>query len=150
TPGGQYGHRLVIDLPHDKSSSSASSPKTDSSNQASVSRDISHLLGNSEIVVAIDAGHGGEDPGSIGPTRKYEKHATLAISKKLADRINAVPGMKAVLTRRSDYFVNLNKRSEIARKNKAHLLVSIHADAFRSPKPRGGSVFVLNTRRANT
>jgi len=150
TPGGQYGHRLVIDLPHDKSSSSASSPKTASSNQASVSRDISHLLGSSEIVVAIDAGHGGEDPGSIGPTRKYEKHATLAISKKLADRINAVPGMKAVLTRRSDYFVNLNKRSEIARKNKAHLLVSIHADAFRSPKPRGGSVFVLNTRRANT
>ena len=98
----------------------------------------------------IDAGHGGEDPGSIGPTRKYEKHATLAISKKIADQINAIPGMKAVLTRRGDYYVNLNKRSDIARKNKAHLLVSVHADAFHSPQPRGGSVFVLNTRRANT
>lgn len=149
TPGGQYGHRLVIDLPHGASQPDATVPEV-SSSKTSVSRDISQFLGSAEIVVAIDAGHGGEDPGSIGPTRKYEKHATLAISKKIADQINAVPGMKAVLTRRSDYFVNLNKRSEIARKNKAHLLVSIHADAFHSPKPKGGSVFVLNTRRANT
>lgn len=151
TPGGQYGHRLVIDIPHDASSqSSTSSSQASSSSSSSVSRDASQLLGSAEIVVAIDAGHGGEDPGSIGPTKKYEKHATLAVSKKVADQLNAVPGMKAVLTRRGDYFVNLNKRSEIARKNKAHLLVSIHADAFHSPKPRGGSVFVLNTRRANT
>ncbi|NIY85402.1 LysM peptidoglycan-binding domain-containing protein [Vibrio hepatarius] len=151
TPGGQYGHRLVIDIPHDANTqSSASSSQASSSSSSSVSRDASQLLGSAEIVVAIDAGHGGEDPGSIGPSRKYEKHATLAVSKKVADQLNAVPGMKAVLTRRGDYFVNLNKRSEIARKNKAHLLVSIHADAFRSPKPRGGSVFVLNTRRANT
>ncbi len=151
TPGGQYGHRLVIDIPHDANSqSSTSSSQASSSSSSSVSRDASQLLGSAEIVVAIDAGHGGEDPGSIGPTKKYEKHATLAVSKKVADQLNAVPGMKAVLTRRGDYFVNLNKRSEIARKNKAHLLVSIHADAFHSPKPRGGSVFVLNTRRANT
>ncbi|WP_428776495.1 N-acetylmuramoyl-L-alanine amidase, partial [Vibrio sp.] len=146
TPGGQYGHRLVIDLPHGDSAEDV----TTSSTSATVSRDASQLLGTADIVVAIDAGHGGEDPGSIGPSRKYEKHATLAISKKLADNINAVPGMQAVLTRRGDYYVNLNKRSEIARKKKAHLLVSIHADAFNSPKPRGGSVFVLNTRRANT
>lgn len=151
TPGGQYGHRLVIDIPHDANAqSSTSSSQASSSSSSSVSRDASQLLGSAEIVVAIDAGHGGEDPGSIGPTKKYEKHATLAVSKKVADQLNAVPGMKAVLTRRGDYFVNLNKRSEIARKNKAHLLVSIHADAFHSPKPRGGSVFVLNTRRANT
>ena len=149
TPGGQYGHRLVIDMPHGASSTKSTASNT-SSKPNSVSRDASQLAGSADIVVAIDAGHGGEDPGSIGPTRKYEKHATLAISKKIADQINAVPGMKAVLTRRSDYYVNLNKRSEIARKNKAHLLVSIHADAFHSPKPRGGSVFVLNTRRANT
>ena len=151
TPGGQYGHRLVIDIPHDANAqSSTSSSQASSSSSSSVSRDASQLLGSAEIVVAIDAGHGGEDPGSIGPTKKYEKHATLAVSKKVADQLNAVPGMKAVLTRRGDYFVNLNKRSEIARKNKAHLLVSIHADAFHSPQPRGGSVFVLNTRRANT
>ncbi|KJY85601.1 N-acetylmuramoyl-L-alanine amidase [Vibrio neptunius] len=151
TPGGQYGHRLVIDMPHGASSSSTSAAKPSSSSSSpQVSRDASQLLGTADIVVAIDAGHGGEDPGSIGPNRKYEKHATLAISKKIAAQINAVPGMKAVLTRRGDYFVNLNKRSEIARGSKAHLLVSIHADGFRTPQPRGGSVFVLNTRRANS
>lgn len=148
TPGGQYGHRLVVDLPHAKSST-ASAPTTTVSTP-SVSKDASQLLGSADIVVAIDAGHGGEDPGSIGPSKKYEKHATLAISKKIVAQINAVPGMKAVLTRRGDYFVNLNKRSSIARKNKAHFLVSIHADGFRTSQPRGGSVFVLNTRRANS
>ncbi|QDC91963.1 N-acetylmuramoyl-L-alanine amidase [Vibrio furnissii] len=147
TPGGQYGHRLVIDLPH---AETASQPAAKPSSEAKVSRDASQLYGTADIVVAIDAGHGGEDPGSIGPTRKYEKDVTLSVAKKLADQIDAVPGMKAVLTRRGDYFVNLNKRSEIARKNKAHLLVSIHADAFHTPQPRGASVFVLNTRRANT
>ena len=147
TPGGQYGHRLVVDLPHDDASSQGGSS---SGSPTQVSRDASQFFGNANIVVAIDAGHGGEDPGSIGPTRKYEKNATLSISKKLVDQLDAVPGIKGVLTRRGDYFVNLNKRSEIARKNKAHLLVSIHADAFSSPKPRGASVFVLNTRRANT
>lgn len=149
TPGGQYGHRLVIDMPHDSSSNSTASTAS-SSSATTVSRDASQLHGTADIVVAIDAGHGGEDPGSIGPTKKYEKHATLAVSKKIAAQINAVPGMKAVLTRGGDYYVNLNKRSEIARKNKAHLLVSVHADAFHSPQPRGGSVFVLNTRRANS
>lgn len=149
TPGGQYGHRLVIDMPHDSSSNSTASTAS-SSSTTTVSRDASQLHGTADIVVAIDAGHGGEDPGSIGPTKKYEKHATLAVSKKIAAQINAVPGMKAVLTRGGDYYVNLNKRSEIARKNKAHLLVSVHADAFHSPQPRGGSVFVLNTRRANS
>ncbi len=146
TPGGQYGHRLVVDLPHEQATQSTSSAKS----PTQVSRDASQFYGTENIVVAVDAGHGGEDPGSIGPTRKYEKNATLSISKKLVDQLDAIPGMKGVLTRRGDYFVNLNKRSEIARKNKAHLLVSIHADAFGSPKPRGASVFVLNTRRANT
>ncbi len=135
-------------MPHGKVSESSSA--STQSSPAQVSKDASQLLGNDDIVVAIDAGHGGEDPGSIGPTRKYEKDITLSVSKKLADQLNAVPGMKAVLTRRGDYFVNLNKRTEIARRSKAHLLVSVHADAFHTPQPRGGSVFVLNTRRANT
>ena len=68
----------------------------------------------------------------------------------MAAKIDATPGLKAVMTRHSDYFVNLNKRSEIARRNKAHLLVSIHADGFHKPQPRGASVWVLNTRRANS
>lgn len=150
TPGGQYGHRLVIDLPHGESGGSSASSAKSGNSASQVSRDASQLYGTEDIVVAIDAGHGGEDPGSIGPSRRYEKDVTLSVANKLAAQINAVPGMRAVLTRRGDYFVNLNKRSEIARKNKAHLLVSVHADAFRSPKPRGASVFVLNTRRANT
>ncbi|WP_375321308.1 LysM peptidoglycan-binding domain-containing protein [Aliivibrio logei] len=151
TPGGQYGHRLVMDLPH--SGSSASKPtasKPAKPSKSVINSNTNHIVGNGEIIIAIDAGHGGEDPGSIGPTRKYEKHATLAISKKVVAQINAQPGMRAIMTRSGDYFVNLNKRTDIARKNKSHLLVSIHADSFRSPQPRGGSVFVLNTRRANT
>ncbi|MGR6840730.1 LysM peptidoglycan-binding domain-containing protein [Aliivibrio wodanis] len=151
TPGGQYGHRLVMDLPHSSTSKSTptqSRPTTPS--KPVINSNSNHIIGNGEIIIAIDAGHGGEDPGSIGPTRKYEKHATLAISKKVVALINAQLGMRAVMTRSGDYFVNLNKRTDIARKNKSHLLVSIHADSFRSPKPRGGSVFVLNTRRANT
>ncbi|MDW6002089.1 N-acetylmuramoyl-L-alanine amidase [Vibrio mangrovi] len=146
TPKQEYGHRLVIDLPHEENSSDSAS----SSQSTQVAKDASQYRGNADIVVAIDAGHGGEDPGSIGPKGKYEKNTTLSVAKKLAAQLNAVPGIKAVLTRKGDYFVNLNRRSEIARKNKAHLLISIHADAFTSPQPRGASVFVLNTRRANT
>lgn len=151
TPGGQYGHRLVMDLPHkSKGSSKPVQSKPTANSKPIINTQANQIIGSGEIVIAIDAGHGGEDPGSIGPTRKYEKHATLAISKKVVAQINAQPGMKAILTRSGDYFVNLNQRTELARKNKAHFLVSIHADSFSSPKPRGGSVFVLNTRRANT
>ncbi|WP_443083670.1 N-acetylmuramoyl-L-alanine amidase [Vibrio sp. HA2012] len=145
TPGGQYGHRLVVDLPHSPSSADSSDSTT-----VAVSRDASQLAGSADIVIAIDAGHGGEDPGSIGPKRNYEKTITLAVSRKITAQLNQVPGIKAVMTRTGDYYVNLNKRSAIARKNKAHMLVSIHADSFRSPQPRGASVFVLNTRRANS
>ena len=88
-------------------------------------------------------------PGSIGPRRTYEKRVTLAVSQKLATLIDREPGMRAVLTRRGDYFVDLNKRSEIARKAKADLLVSVHADSFHNSTPRGASVWVLSTNRAN-
>ncbi|SON50782.1 N-acetylmuramoyl-L-alanine amidase [Vibrio tapetis] len=150
TPGGQYGHRLVIDLPHSNVSPVKPKPVIQPKANDTASKHASSLRGSADIIVAIDPGHGGEDPGSIGPSRKYEKHTTMTVSNKLAAELNKVPGIKAVLTRKGDYFVNLNKRSEIARKNKAHLLVSIHADSFRSPQPRGGSVFVLNMRRANS
>ncbi|GAL15798.1 N-acetylmuramoyl-L-alanine amidase [Vibrio astriarenae] len=131
----------MVDMPH----ATKKPPAQPSSSATQVSRDASQLSGNADIVVAIDPGHGGEDPGSIGPTKKYEKHVTLAISKKLAANINAIPGMRAVLTRQGDYFVNLNRRSALAREKGAHLLVSVHADAFHTPQPRGASVFVLNT-----
>ncbi|MDA0155542.1 N-acetylmuramoyl-L-alanine amidase [Vibrio sp. Makdt] len=147
TPGGQYGHRLVIDLPH--GAAGKSKPATTPS-KPTVSKDINQVKRQKDILIVIDPGHGGEDPGSIGPSRKYEKDATLSISKKLAAQLNAVPGIKTRMTRNADYFVNLNRRVAIARENEAHLLISIHADAFTTPQPRGGSVFVLNTRRANT
>ncbi|WP_237467929.1 LysM peptidoglycan-binding domain-containing protein [Vibrio stylophorae] len=145
TPDGHYGHRLVVDLPH--GGAVAASDQKDSANTA-VAAKVPQGMAN--IIVAIDAGHGGEDPGAIGPKRKYEKHATLAIARRLAAKINATPGMEAVLTRRGDYYVDLNRRTEIARQKKAHMLISIHADGFRSPQPRGGSVWVLSTRRANS
>ncbi len=147
TPGGQYGHRLVIDLPHGAASKGTT---TSTPSKPTVSKDINQVKRQKDILIVIDPGHGGEDPGSIGPSRKYEKDATLSISKKLAAHLNAVPGIKTRLTRNADYFVNLNRRVAIARENEAHLMISIHADAFTTPQPRGGSVFVLNTRRANT
>ncbi|CAK1956216.1 N-acetylmuramoyl-L-alanine amidase [Vibrio crassostreae] len=145
TPGGQYGHRLVIDLSHGAASKATSTPS-----KPTVSKNINQVKRQKDILIVIDPGHGGEDPGSIGPSRKYEKNATLSISKKLAAQLNAIPGIKTRMTRNADYFVNLNRRVAIARENEAHLFISIHADAFTTPQPRGGSVFVLNTRRANT
>ncbi|PMO44616.1 N-acetylmuramoyl-L-alanine amidase [Vibrio sp. 10N.222.52.B12] len=148
TPGGQYGHRLVIDLPHGKKTAT---PAAKLNKPTTTNKDMSTVQRAQEILIVIDPGHGGEDPGSIGPSRrKYEKDAVLSISRKLSAQLNAVPGIKTRMTRTGDYFVNLNRRVAIARENDAHLLISIHADAFTSPKPRGGSVFVLNTRRANT
>lgn len=151
TGDGQYGHRLVIDF-KDKEGASSVKEAVTTDKQAELPRAIPTTISKalSKIVVAIDPGHGGEDPGSIGPTRKYEKHITLAIAKKVADRLNATSNIHAVLTRTGDYYVNLNKRSEIARKNKSLLLVSIHADSYTTSGPRGASVFVLSTRRANT
>ncbi|MEZ9452559.1 N-acetylmuramoyl-L-alanine amidase [Vibrio splendidus] len=147
TPGGQYGHRLVIDLPHGAASKGTTTSKP---SKPTVSKNINQVKRQKDILIVIDPGHGGEDPGSIGPSRKYEKNATLSISRKLAAQLNAVPGIKTRMTRNADYFVNLNRRVAIARENEAHLFISIHADAFTTPQPRGGSVFVLNTRRANT
>ena len=148
TPDGTYSHRLVMDLPHGKA---AAVKKPEPASKPSVTNQQAILpYGTDDIIVAIDPGHGGEDPGSIGPSRLYEKKVTLDIAKKVAARINATPGMKAVMTRQGDYFVNLNRRTEIARQKRAHLLVSIHADGFHKPQPRGASVWVLNTRRANS
>lgn len=149
SPTGSYGYRLVLDLPNGTSKTVGA--KEELAEEKATANNLAKMpSGTADIVVAVDAGHGGDDPGSIGPTRKYEKNVTLAVAKKLAAKINATTGMRAVLTRRGDYFVPLGKRSEIARKNKALLLVSIHADGFTKPQPRGASVWVLNTRRANT
>ena len=105
---------------------------------------------DTDIIIALDAGHGGRDPGSVGPAGTYEKRITLAIAKNLQQKINAVNGMRAILTREGDYYISPSARPEIAREKGADLLISIHADAFHTPQPRGGSVWVLNTRRGNS
>ncbi|PAS97115.1 MAG: N-acetylmuramoyl-L-alanine amidase [Candidatus Dactylopiibacterium carminicum] len=102
------------------------------------------------ITIAIDPGHGGEDPGAVGPRGTYEKNITLAIGKLLKARIDAEPGMRAMLTRDADFFVPLAQRVDKARRVQADLFVSIHADAFTRPSARGSSVFVLSERGATS
>ncbi len=102
------------------------------------------------IVVAIDPGHGGEDPGAIGPSGLREKDVVLAIALKLRDGINAISGMRAMLTRDDDYFVPLHERVRKARRVQADLFVSVHADAFVRPTARGASVFALSENGATS
>jgi len=102
------------------------------------------------LIVAIDAGHGGEDPGAHGHRGTNEKHVTLSIARKLKAQIDEVPGMRGVLVRDGDYFIPLVGRVEKARKAHADLFVSIHADAFVKPHARGSSVFALSERGATS
>ena len=102
------------------------------------------------IVVAIDPGHGGEDPGAIGPTGLREKDVVLQVALQLRDRLNALPGMRAMLTRDADFFVPLQDRVRKARRVQADLFVSIHADAFMTPTARGASVFALSQGGASS
>ncbi len=102
------------------------------------------------VIVALDPGHGGEDPGAIGPGGTREKDVVLQVAQLLRDRINARPGMRAFLTREGDYFVPLHVRVQKARRVKADLFISIHADAFFTPRPQGASVFVLSERGATS
>jgi N-acetylmuramoyl-L-alanine amidase len=134
-PAGQYGDRLVVDL-YDKNHTVklTSKPKVS--------------LG--DIIIGIDAGHGGEDPGSIGAKGTYEKRVTLAIAKKLQTLINKEKGMKAIMIRSGDYYVDLNRRTSLARQNHVDFLVSIHADAFRTSGPNGASVWVVTQKRAES
>lgn len=102
------------------------------------------------VTIAIDAGHGGEDPGAIGPSGLQEKHVTLAIARKLKERIDREPNFRAVLTRDRDFFMPLHMRVEKARRARADLFVSVHADAFIKPHARGSSVFALSERGATS
>lgn len=104
----------------------------------------------SELVIVVDPGHGGEDPGAIGRQKTQEKTVVLQIARRLAKLIEAEPGMKAILTRNSDHFVSLGGRVAIARKARAHLLVSIHADAWVKSSARGSSVFALSQKGATS
>lgn len=141
-PGKDFGHRLIVDL-YPQETAAARPPK--------VIKDIKPTLERSRtLIVAIDAGHGGEDPGAIGATGRKEKDATLAIARRLAAMINREPGMRAVLIRDGDYYIGLRQRIQKAKKLRADLFVSIHADAFDDSNARGSSVFTLSERGATS
>ncbi|MFY2764496.1 N-acetylmuramoyl-L-alanine amidase [Arenimonas sp. MALMAid1274] len=106
--------------------------------------------GSRKLIIAIDAGHGGKDPGAIGPSRKFEKDITLAMARELATQINADPGMEAFLVRDRDVFIPLDQRYMIAREAQADLFISIHADAAHNRNANGASVYVLSLRGASS
>ncbi|MBT8150194.1 MAG: N-acetylmuramoyl-L-alanine amidase [Gammaproteobacteria bacterium] len=133
----QYGYRLVIDL-YD--------PNAEPVKLATSSREH----GKRDLVIAIDAGHGGEDPGATGPRRVREKNVVMQIARKMQRLLNAQPGYKAVLVRDGDYYVGLRKRRDLARRSQADLFLSIHADAFKDKKVSGASVYTLSQRGASS
>jgi len=163
-PSGQAGYRLVLDLYPDHSSAAASpvAGGHDHGVAAAPSRGTQHALqarrldsrqvaallgGERKVIVAVDAGHGGKDPGAHGPDGTLEKNVTLAVARDLAAAIDKQQGMKAILTRNGDYYIPLKQRYEIARAAKADLFVSIHADSsYDGGDARGSSVWVLSSR----
>ena len=143
-PNKQYGHRLVIDLTGVEDIESASEKIV----KANIKTEKQAV--NRDVVVAIDAGHGGDDPGARGPSGTFEKDVVLSVSKRLANLINQEQGMSAVLIREGDYFIRLRDRIKKARKHKADLFISIHADAFKDPRVKGSSVYILSKRGASS
>ena len=139
-PIAPYGHRLVIDLFPTAAGAAEPSPP------------MRRPDGKRDVVVAIDAGHGGEDPGAIGPGRIYEKRVVLAIARAIKKNLDAMPGLRAALVRDGDYYVPLRKRTAIARGEnvRADVFISIHADAFRLPSVHGASVYALSERGASS
>jgi N-acetylmuramoyl-L-alanine amidase len=139
-PTAQYSHRLVIDL----------YPQSGRQKTSMVKHVANINQPNRDVVIAIDAGHGGEDPGAIGQKKTREKDVVLRIARELKKTIDAEPGMHAVLTRDGDYYIALRERYEKARKARADLFVSIHADAFKKRSVQGSSVFILSARGASS
>ena len=135
-PNAKYGDRLVIDLQR-------------SGEVAAVKRASEVFEQGRDIVIAIDPGHGGKDPGAVGKRRTREKDVALSISRKLAERINAEPGMRAVLVRDRDIYIDHRERTAIARRHKADLFMSIHADAVSDRRASGASVYALSLKGAS-
>jgi N-acetylmuramoyl-L-alanine amidase len=160
-PVGDYGHRLVLDIypmvpvdpilallrQRENEPAPASKPSTPAGSFSGqpVAPAVMRVA-----TVAIDAGHGGEDPGAKGRRGTYEKHVTLSIARKLKALIDADPSLRGVMIRDGDYFIPLSERVQKARNVQADLFVSIHADAFIKPHARGSSVFALSERGATS
>ncbi|MFV2089405.1 MAG: N-acetylmuramoyl-L-alanine amidase [Pseudomonadales bacterium] len=135
-PVPPYGHRLVVDL---YSTVKAAKPTF-----------VPKPEGKRDVVVAVDAGHGGEDPGASGPKGIREKHIVMNIARLLKQKLDATEGYRGVMVRTGDYYLVHRKRTEIARDAGAHLFVSIHADAFKGPGVDGASVYTLSDRGATS
>ncbi len=153
-PVGEYGHRLVLDIyplvaidPLAELIEQSNKPVAPAAEKAANEKapEVARLA-----TIVIDAGHGGEDPGAIGRRGLREKNVTLAIAKRLKALIDNEPNMRAMLTRDGDFFLPLDVRVDKARKVKADLLVSIHADSYSKPHAKGSSVFALSDRRATS
>ncbi|SDM01171.1 N-acetylmuramoyl-L-alanine amidase [Modicisalibacter muralis] len=167
-PNAQYGHRLVVDLEYPGESAikdpidpiaakireqeiaAARARGKAAPAQPVGGQDKAQPHPKRDIIVAIDAGHGGEDPGAIGPHGTREKDVVLGIARRLEAIIDGTPGYSAVMIRDGDYYVGLRERTMLARKYKADFFVSIHADAFKSSRPSGSSVFALSLSGASS
>lgn len=146
-PNERTGHRLVLDL-FDAEAPVKGEPTEEQG--AITTKSVEELGGRRDIIVAIDAGHGGEDPGASGPKKLREKEVVLKIARKLESRLAQTTGFKPVMIRDGDYYVSLRGRRELARKAQADLFVSIHADAFDQASANGASVYALSTRGATS
>ncbi|MFT6754508.1 MAG: N-acetylmuramoyl-L-alanine amidase [Candidatus Azotimanducaceae bacterium] len=135
----QYGDRLVVDL---YTADQQISPVVEKADL--ISRRMR------DVIIAIDAGHGGDDPGAVGRNKLYEKDVVLGIAKRLAEYFDAKPGYKSVLIREGDYYIGLRKRTKLARNSQADVFLSIHADAFKTPDARGASVYAISQRGATS
>lgn len=142
-PSQTPGRRLIVDLTA-KPGAAVISPIKE------VKKAEDYTSKTRDIIVVIDAGHGGEDPGAIGPKGIKEKDVVLAISKELEKIIQAAPGFTPIMIRRDDRYLNLRERARKAETSKAELFVSIHADAFKHPSASGGSVYALSERGASS
>jgi len=138
-PNREYGHRLVIDLVGNEL---VSKPKP--------TNNLKYKNSQRDIIVAIDAGHGGDDPGAIGRRGTREKDVVMAIAKRLERLVKKERGMRPVMIRKGDYYVGLKNRVKLARKEQADIFISIHADAYRNSKAKGTSVFVVSERGASS
>jgi N-acetylmuramoyl-L-alanine amidase len=161
-PVAEFGHRVVLDLyplnPVDPLMALLEEPRPAAearpvdkgADKAAEGKPVAGRGAPRRITIALDPGHGGEDPGAVGRRGTYEKNVVLAIARKLRVMIDAEPGMRAMLTRDDDYFVPLAQRVQKARRVRADLFVSIHADAFKVPTARGSSVFALSENGATS
>lgn len=150
TPNAPYGNRLVVDLFDTQPTSTITKPQQTEAQTTTQTSPITTIKGSRDIVIAIDPGHGGEDPGAIGSSKRREKDIVLQIAKRLQAQINQKKGFRAELTRKTDYFIPLRQRPQIARKIGADLFISIHADAAPQASASGASVFAISGKGATS